>query len=146
MSQHPNSRANLTPFKRGAAWNGNPKGGRRMGACLADWLNAFAIEYEDGSFKYTKQQIIGFANAPDDDLTVSPTKRIAAQNYVEMWRGGRTGREVQSMVMDRLEGKPPQSLSLTGGPEQKRIVLVDERTPGNTFAPPALIESDGESA
>ncbi len=122
---HPNSRANLKHFKSGAEWNGK-KGARRLGATLKEWLNAFAIEYEDGTFKYTKAEIIAFAKAPDDDVTVSPMKRLAAQDYVEMWRGGRTGREFQSMVLDRLEGKAPQHISVDGGPEVKRIILMGQ--------------------
>ena len=127
MRTNPNSLANLSPFKSGADWKGNAKGGRRLGATLKDWWNALAREDEDGVPKYTMKQIAEIADAADDDPMVSPAKRIAARHLLEMARGGRTGREITALVFDRTEGKAPQSLNLTAGPEVKRIVLVDER-------------------
>ena len=137
-----NSQANLRPhqFKSGAEWNGNAKGGRRLGATVRDWWNSLSRENDDGVPKYSMKQIEAFADAPSDDESVSPAKKIAARQIVEMAKGGRTGREIMALVFDRTEGRAPQSLNLTAGPEMKRIILVDERA---VAVHEALPEADG---
>ena len=129
------SMAGLTPFKSGAEWNGNHRGGK-IGASVREWWNNLCRENEDGVAKYSMQDIKKIIDAPADDKKVSPAKRIAARHILEMTKGGRTGREVSALVYDRTEGKAPQSVNLTGGPEIKTIVLMDQ-------AQPALPEGDG---
>ncbi len=129
--------ANLRPFKSGSEWTGNVKGGRRLGATVRDWWNALSREDENGVAKYTMDDIEAIRAAPKDDPKVSPAKRIAATHICEMVRGGRTGREISALVFDRTEGRAPQQLHMTGGPEVKQIILMDQA------ALPALPEGDG---
>jgi len=127
MGRHPNSLAALRAheFKSGAEWNGNTKT-RRCGASIKEWWNALSKENDDGVAKYTMEQIEDITNAPADDPKVSPAKRIAARHIIEMAKGGRTGREITALVFDRTEGKAPQQLHMTGGPEVKRIILMGQ--------------------
>ena len=53
-------------------------------------------------------------DGPSDDESVSPAKRIAARHIVELVKGGRTGREIMASVFDRTEGRPSQSLQISG--------------------------------
>ena len=113
------------PFKAGDGWAGN-KLTRRLGASIKDWWNALSKENEDGHPKYTMAQIGAFANAPLEDTKVSPAKRIAARHIIEMAQGGRTGREITALVFERTDGKAPQHFSVSGGPEVKRVILMDQ--------------------
>ena len=137
----PASLAAIKPhqYKCGDQWTGNRGGGHRAGASFQEWLNAFDAKNADGSCKYTMDEVTSVAEAAGDDRTVSPMKRAAAQAYVEIWRGGRTAREYQALMLDRLLGKAPQSVNITGGPEIKRVILMD----GERILP-ALPEADGE--
>ena len=123
--KHPNSMANLRRFKSGSEWNGN-KNSRRLGATVREWWNALSKENDDGKPKYSMQDIEAIMTAPADDPDVSPAKRIAARHIIEMAKGGRTGAEISRMVFDRTEGKAPQQLHMTTGPEVKRIILMGE--------------------
>ena len=125
----PASLAAIAPhqFRSGAEWNGNRNGGRKIGGSVREWWNALSREDGDGKPKYTVAQIKRIADAKDDDKNISAAKRIAARHILEMMGGGRTGREVSAMIFDRTEGKPQQSVHLSGGPEVKTIVLRDER-------------------
>jgi len=127
--KHPNSLANLRRFKAGAEWEGNKAGARRCGATIREWWNNLTKEDANGKPKYSMEQIAAITNAPADDTEVSPAKRIAARHIVEMAKGGRTGAEISRMVFDRTEGKAPQHVSVSGGPEVKRIVLIDQALP-----------------
>ena len=52
--------------------------------------------------------------AEDEDTTVSPAQRMAAQRIIEASESGRDGREALNLILDRMEGKPHQSVSLDG--------------------------------
>lgn len=112
--EHPNSRANLTPFKSGDGWNGCRHGGTKLGQTWRMWLSKLLEEDEDGNPKYTTEHIREIAEAPDDDATVSPSKRMAAQRLLEGLESGKDGREALSLMLDRTEGKPHQSMTLDG--------------------------------
>ena len=130
---HPATRESLKPydFRPGNKYG---KGAKRVGESIRGWWNALTYEADDGTAAFTLKDIKGFANAREDSKQVSPAKRIAAKHILEMMAGGRTGREVSSLVFDRTEGKAPQSISIEGGPEVKQIILRDER-----IIPPALL-------
>ncbi len=123
---HPNSLKNLEPFKPGHDARRNVKGRRPAGAVLREWWSALSHE-EDGKARYTQQQIRAFADAADDDANVTPLKRIAARHLLEMGAGGRTGREISSLMFDRTEGRAPNFVTLrqesTDLPP-KRIILI----------------------
>lgn len=107
----PGSRA--TQFKSGAEWNGNPEGGPK-GPYWKQHLALFRSENDDGTFKYTVDEIRQIANSADDDSEVSPEKRLAAISYIECFDAGRDGREARNAMLDRTEGKPHQSMTLDG--------------------------------
>ena len=126
MGKHPNSQAVRRGFKSGKDWNGRA-GGAKAGATERQWWNALLTEYDDASGKYSVAELEAFVAWPKDDKTVSLAKRIVAQNILDQLKGGRNGLAAMALFFDRMEGKAPQSLSLIGGPEVKRIVLLDER-------------------
>jgi len=101
-------------YKSGAEWKGNAKGGRRLGATVRDWWNSLAREDENGVPKYTLAEIEAFADAPSDDESISPAKKIAARHITELVKGGRVGREIMHLIFDRTEGRPQQSLQVSG--------------------------------
>ena len=73
----------------------------------------------------------------EDSKIVSMAKRIAARNAIEMLEGGSKGLAILALMFDRIEGKAPQSLNLTGGPDVKRIILVDDRVVTQNVLPEA---------
>ena len=110
---HPNTIAARKPFKSGKDWNGKG-GGPSAGMTLKMWWSTLAAENEFGIPKYTLQMLKEISGADDDDANVSITKRVAAQNWIDMAKGGRDGRDMLSLLFDRTEGRPNQSVALTG--------------------------------
>ena len=139
-----NSIGVATRFQPGQS--GNPAGAKRGCASIREHWNALLGENADGEPKYTLTDLWHITEAPNDDPKISTARRIAAKQIIEAVKGGRHGLDVIQAIFDRTEGKAPMRLSLTGGPEQKRIVLVHEDASGKTFSDIRRLESDNESA
>ena len=146
MSQYErgNSIGVATRFQPGQS--GNPAGAKRGCASIREHWNALLGENADGEPKYTLTDLWHITEAPNDDPKISTARRIAAKQIIEAVEGGRHGLDVIQAIFDRTEGKAPMRLSLSGGPEQKRIILMDQATPGNVFGDMKLIEDASESA
>ena len=130
MPSHPNSLANLDPFKPGHDARRNTRGRRPGSTTIKEWWNTLLAEDDDGIPKYTLENIRSFTNAPDDDPDVSTAKRIAARHILEMEAGGRTGRELAALIFDRTEGKAPAYVTLHAADcKPKRIILIDPSAP-----------------
>ena len=136
QGKHPNTLANLQPFKKGKEWTGR-KGSRPCGLLVKRYWNELMEEDDDGVPKYTLNQFQKIAGAKPNSKIVSMAKRIAARNLIDAMEGGSKGREILSLMFDRIEGKAPQSLNLTGGPDVKRIILVDNRVVTQNVLPEA---------
>ena len=95
--------------------SGNPKGRPAIGASIRNWLNVLAEENEDGSAKYTMADIRAIAEAPEDSKKFSATKRAAARQLIEIaTKYGKDAREALSLILDRTEGRPAQSIHMHG--------------------------------
>ena len=108
--QHPNSRANLQPWKPGQS--GNPKGRTTFGATYREWVAEFAREDDSGAPKYSMAALREIANA-DDDAPVSAPKRLAAVDMLEALEGGQQRHAAANRLFDRSEGKPGQSIAIS---------------------------------
>ena len=100
------------PFKKGQS--GNPAGSKRATTTLRQWWNWLLREDDQGKPKYTVADIWLFAEAENNDPNISPAKRIAARHIIEAVEGGSRGIEVVKLIFDRTEGKPAQSIHMSG--------------------------------
>lgn len=127
--EHPNSLANLRPFKPGAAWTGNTAGRPAVGPSFREWANRLMKEDEEGKTKYTLEEIKAIADAPQDDRNVSPLKRGVARLIVDFAEGSPTAaRDALNLIFDRLEGRPPQTAIIYGGAAADPSQALTEET------------------
>ena len=63
---------------------------------------------------FTVRDLWQIREATDDDRTVPAAKRIAAAMIIDALKGGRRAIEVTALIFDRTEGRPSQSLNLSG--------------------------------
>ena len=102
---HPNSVANLKPWRHGES--GNPHGRTAVGMSYREWLNLLDAGDADGNAKYTDSDL----EAMIDDPTQTRAKRAAAADLLDMRR--RDYHKAVPLranpidrVCDRTEGKP----------------------------------------
>ena len=101
------------PFTKGRS--GNPRGNPRGGTWIRQWWNAYLLESEEtGKPKYSLQDLWGITEASKDDPKISNAQRIAARSIIEAIEGGNRGTAALNLMLDRLEGKPQQSVSVSG--------------------------------
>jgi len=124
---NPNSIAAIAPFKfkKGDDSPRKPKGVQSIGASLRQWIGILAAENEDGSPVYSQSDLMAIANAPDDDKKTSPMKRCAAQRLVSMCKGDKNALANLSVLLDRTEGRPHQSVSHDVGAFQRKRIIVE---------------------
>jgi len=107
-----NSYGIATRFKPGKS--GNPRGSQRGSASVREYWNVLLAENADGVPRFTLTDLWCITEAPNDDKKVSNAKRIAARQIIEAVKGGRSGFEALSMIFDRTEGRPSQSVLVSG--------------------------------
>ena len=116
---------------------------------LKMWWSTLAAENEFGIPKYTLQMLKEISGADDDDANVSITKRVAAQNWIDMAKGGRDGRDMLSLLFDRTEGRPNQSVALTGSLTANPAAEITNETLARireaSSMPVNLLETDVEA-
>ena len=88
----------MTRFKPGQS--GNPKGRPTVGASIHEWLHVLAEENEDGTPKFTIDEIRALTEAPDSDRSVSAAKRAAAQQLLAMTKEGRRPATLESSSLE----------------------------------------------
>jgi len=108
--RHPNSLANLQPWKPGQS--GNPTGRTTFGATYREWVCEFAREDDNGVSTYSLGDLRTIATAPDD-ADVSAPKRLAATDMLQALEGGRQRHAAADRLFDRSEGRPAQTVSAT---------------------------------
>ena len=94
--------------------SGNPSGRPRAAASIREWWNRLMEEDGEGQPLFTVRDLWQIREAKDDDRTVPPAKRIAAAMIIDALKGGRRAIEVTGLIFDRTEGRPSQSLNLSG--------------------------------
>ena len=127
---------NSRRFKKGntaskAHWfkpghSGNPDG-RPAGTSIREWWNYLLAENE-GIPKYTVRDLWAIREAPDDDPKVSTAKRIAAAMIIDALKGGRRAIEVTALIFDRTEGRPAQTVNLSGNLGMDPSVEITQQT------------------
>jgi len=110
--QPENSHGAATRFRPGVS--GNPRGSKRGSASVREHWNALLAEDADGRPKHTLTDLWHIVEAENGDRTVSTARRIAARQIIEAVKGGRRGLEALSMIFDRTEGRPSQSVLVSG--------------------------------
>jgi len=128
---HPRSLANLKSWQPGETGNPATNLNKKRGASVKQWMTIF-IESE----KYTLKDMREILSSPEDDASVPMNKRIAAQRTIECCEAGREGREATNLLLDRVDGRPAQSITVqASGPDRsdqltnEALELVQEMNP-----------------
>lgn len=109
----------MTPWKPGQA--GNPRGRKRGGAYVSEWLNAFLITDETGKPKYNLKKLAKIAAKGTAPAMVMAAQRILTACRNPIGENGKIdpepGRAMEG-IMSRLEGKPNQSVTVEHIPDR----------------------------
>ena len=124
MLAHPNTLANLRPWKPGQS--GNPAGRARGSVYISECLNALLIVDADGRPKCTKADLERIVT----DDNAAPAMVIAARRILSAMRDGKLPRggadPEPGRDFDRIEGKPALAVHVTSEESTTiRVVLLD---------------------
>ncbi len=108
--------------------SGNPRGRPRAAASIREWWNRLMEENGEGQPLFTVRDLWQIREAKDDDRTVPSAKRIAAAMIIDALKGGRKAIEVTSLIFDRTEGRPSQSVNLSGSLGMDPSVEITQQT------------------